>query len=190
MHCSRAVQQLQLYIDKRLTLEQVRSLEAHLSTCTACQEELFLLEEIERALRGIEPVAEPADLTTNIMRRVALSSHPSRALAEEPNYILFRPSLAELLAAVVLATVATLGIILGQPSWRAVLPIANGHDGLSLFFINAWNTLLSIGINRGTLMLGLWVIGTILGIWITLILAGREVRSEWFKAMLDRLPVW
>jgi hypothetical protein len=39
-------------------------------------------------------------------------------------------------------------------------------------------------------MLVFWVLGTVLGVWITLALAGNEVRSQWLKAMLDRLPVW
>ena len=35
----------------------------------------------------------------------------------------------------------------------------------------------------------LWVVGTILGIFITLALAGNEIRTQWFKAVLERLPV-
>jgi hypothetical protein len=34
----------------------------------------------------------------------------------------------------------------------------------------------------------LWIAGTILGICITLVFAGNEMRSRWFKAMMDRLP--
>ena len=40
-----------------------------------------------------------------------------------------------------------------------------------------------------TLILALWVIGTFLGICITLVVAGNEMRSQWFKAVMDRLPV-
>jgi hypothetical protein len=39
-------------------------------------------------------------------------------------------------------------------------------------------------------MLFFWVIGTALGVWITLVLAGSEMRNMWLKAMMDRLPVW
>jgi predicted anti-sigma-YlaC factor YlaD len=190
MRCSRAVQQLQLYIDRQLPLHKIRELEIHLSSCPACRNELFLLEQIEQALNSIEAVAEPSDLTLNIMRRVALSAKQEQKVShEEKSFTLFRPSLSELLAAVLLATVATFGIILGQPSLRALLPLANGHDGLSLALMTAWTNILAT-MNINTLMLVFWVFGTILGIWITLILAGSEVRTIWFKAIQHRLPVW
>ena len=188
MRCSKATRQLQLYIDKQLTLDQIRALEAHLSICSTCREELFLLEMIEQALQSMEPIAEPPDLTDNIMRRVALSAHQTERVSRERTRLSFRPSLSELLAAAALATVTTLGIIMDLPSLRPVLPVVNGHDLLSLILINIWNMLISV--NSGTLMLWFWVIGTILGVWITLILAGNEVRSTWFRAVLDRLPVW
>ena len=184
MLCSKAAQQLQLYIDQRLPLDQMRLLEAHISLCSTCQQSFMLLERLDHALQSIEPVAEPSDLTTNIMRRVALTPQ----FSEKRTYIFLRPSLSELVAVIVLATVATSGIILGQPSLRAILPIANGHDTLSLAFMNALHMLLDL--NSGTLMLVLWIIGITLGIWITLVLAGDEMRNEWYKAVIDRLPVW
>jgi predicted anti-sigma-YlaC factor YlaD len=198
MRCAKAAEQLQLYIDKQLTLDQVRTLEAHLATCAACREELFLLETIESALQNIEFVAEPADLTQNIMRRVALIAQrgeevPAKSARESTTVkefasMLFRPSLAELLAAGLLATITTLGVVLGQASVREALLITGGHDIFSLIFLGLWHIIL--GMNSGTLMLVFWVLGTILGIWITLALAGNEVRTQWLKAMLDRLPVW
>jgi len=184
MRCSQADQQLQLYIDKQLSLKQVRLLEAHLSTCSTCQQSLLLLEKIDEALQDIYQVAEPPDLTADIMRKVALIPRSS----EKRPYMLLRPSFSELLAAIVLATLATLAVILGQPSLRAILPFANGHDLLSLTFVNILHMLSNI--NSGTLMLILWIIGTILGVWITLVVAGNEMRDIWFKAVIDRLPVW
>lgn len=184
MRCSQADQQLQLYLDKQLSLKQLRLLEAHLSTCSTCQQSLLLLEKIDEALQDLYPVAEPPDLTADIMRKVALIPRPS----QKRPYILLRPSFSELLAAVVLATLATLVVILGQPSLRAILPFANGHDLLSLAFSNILHVLSNI--NSGTLMLILWIIGTVLGVWITLVVAGNEMRDIWFKAVIDRLPVW
>lgn len=102
--------------------------------------------------------------------------------------MLFRPSLAELLAAGLLATITTLGVLLGQPSVRESLPLTDGHDIFSILFLSLRHIIL--GMNSGTLMLVFWVLGTVLGVWITLALAGNEVRSQWLKAMLDRLPVW
>lgn len=183
MLCSKANQQLQLYIDGQLTLKEIRALEMHLSDCEVCLRNFVLLEEVENALRGFESIAEPADLAQNIMQRVALNPQ-NRG---EPSYILLKPSLSEWLTVVILATVTMLGIILGQPALRAALPIANGHDMLSLAFIEISHMLLDV--NSSTLMLSLWIIGTFLGIWITLVLAGSEIRSEWYKAMMKRLPM-
>jgi len=182
MHCHEAGQQLQFYIDGRLTLEQVHNLEAHIVRCVGCREELATLEEIPRQFKMVQMVAEPVNLHAQIMRRVALA--PRR---NSQPFFPWRLSLSEWLAAIILATVATLGSILAQPSVRALLPFANGHDSLSLAFMNLTHNLLSM--NSSTLTLVLWIFGTVLGICITLAFAGGELRSRWFKAMLDRLPV-
>jgi hypothetical protein len=123
------------------------------------------------------------------MWRIARSEQEKRlALLAQPNRVSFRPSLRELLTAILLATIVTSGISLGEPSLRAALPIANGHDGLSLVAMNILSFL--SGINSGTLLLLFWIVGTLLGVWITLALAGAEMRSQWFQAMIDRLSVW
>lgn len=195
MRCSKAVEQLQLYIDQRLPVNKMRALEAHLYECSDCQRTLVLLERVERTISSIELVAEPADLTMHIMRRVASSPQQMEinvaamsGKQKEAPYVLFRPSLTEFLSAVIMATVATCGILLTQPSLRASLAMTDGHDVLSLVFTNLWHILLAV--NSDTLILIFWIIGTILGVWITLALAGNEMRTEWFKAMTSRLPVW
>src|SRR5712692_7756581 len=121
MHCSRANRLLQLYIDGRLSSEQLGALELHLSGCSTCQQELFSLQKIEQSLRDFGSVVEPPDLIVNIMRRVAYTPQ-----IESPRFVLLRPSLTEIAVAAVLATIATMGVILGQPSLRASLPFANG----------------------------------------------------------------
>ncbi len=184
MHCSKASQLLQLYIDKRLPYDQMRSLEAHIAACSFCRNELYQLEMIAVDLRHIEQVPEPSNLMANIMQRVALTPQQR----PEPRYALLRLSLSELLAIIVLSTIAMLGVILGQPSLRAALPIANGHDILSQIFLSIVH--LFIDVNSGMLMWIFWIVGTFLGVWITLALAGEEMRSEWLKAMMDRLPAW
>lgn len=189
MHCSKATRLLQLYVDKQLSIGQTRSLEAHLFSCPACRQELRSLEEIEAALTEEEPVYEPPDLTSNIMRLITRSEQEKQiALLTKPQAAPLRLSLRELLAAILLATIATCGIILGQPSLRASLPIANGHDEISLAWMYMWRSLPSM--NSNTLLLCFWVGGTLLGVWITLVLAGSEMRSQWFQAVIDRLPVW
>lgn len=183
MQCSKVAQQLQLYIDKQLTLPQIRAIEEHISSCHTCQHELLLLEEMDQAFRTVMPVPEPGDLTENIMRRVALS----KQYEKERKYALLRPSLAESLAVILLATFTTLGIIWQQPTLREALPFGNGHDLLSSIFDNIDHMLMNM--NSGTLLMACWVFGTILGVWITLVLLGAEMRKNWFKAMMDRLPV-
>ena len=182
MRCTQASHQLQLYIDHRLTVEKTRKLEAHIASCPACRQELELLEEITTSLHNLKPVIEPPDMTAQIMQRIAFS--PRR---NAPRFSLLRPSLPELLAVIILATITTIGSILSQPSIRTLLPFAHGHDPLSQAFLNAIHLLITF--DSSTLIFAFWIIGTLLGICITLILAGNEVRTGWYKAMLERLPV-
>src|SRR5260221_42068 len=124
MRCAEAVHQLQLYIDSRLTVKQTRALEAHVAGCAACQRELALLEEVAQSVHNLKLVAEPVDLAARIMQRVALDSRrPST-----PRFSLLRLSPLELLTAISLATIATIGSILAQPSVRILLPFANGKS--------------------------------------------------------------
>jgi Putative zinc-finger len=183
MRCAEAVWQLQLYIDHRLTVAQVRALEAHVAQCRACQSELHLLEYVAGTIGTIALIAEPANLTERIMRRVAMAEQKRR----ENRFNLLRPSLWEWLAVVFLASITTFGIIWQQPTLRAVLPFFNGHDSLSLAFLNTLH-MLAKG-DMGIVTLFFWVGGAILGVWITLALVGDDIRSEWFKAMMERLPV-
>jgi len=182
MRCTQASYQLQLYIDHRLTVEQTRTLEAHIASCPSCRQELELLEEITASLHNLKPVIEPPNMTAQIMQRIALS--PRR---NAPRFSLLRPSLPELLTVLILATIATIGFILSQPSIRTLLPFANGHDPLSQAVLNAIHLLITF--DSSTLILAFWIMGTLLGICITLILAGNEVRTGWYKAMLEHLPV-
>jgi len=189
MRCSHAAQQLQLYIDHQLPLGKMHPLEVHLATCAECRRELAVLEEITSALDTTQPVMEPADLTMQIMQRVALDvQQRTREKVAREVYIPLRPSLRELLAVIVLATVTMLGIILGQPSLRASLPFTSRNSQISHLIVTASQFFVSM--NSGTLTLAFWVLGTILGISITLALAGNEIRDEWFRAISHKLPVW
>lgn len=185
MRCAMAGKQLQLYSDGQLPLDQVRQLEWHLAHCPSCREELRMLEMVTRDLSASAMVIEPENMHAQIMQRVAQAAgaHPAQR-----TFSPWRPSLAELLAAILLATVATLGSILQQPTLRALLPIANGHDSLSLAFMRLVHMLTSM--DSSTLAVVLWIAGTLLGVCITLACAGTEMRAQWFKAMMDRLPVW
>lgn len=78
MNCSKANQQLQYYVDGQLSIRQIHLLEAHISSCTACQNELPLLQEVVDRLHDLRSVAEPTYLTMRIMERVAMSPRPTR----------------------------------------------------------------------------------------------------------------
>jgi hypothetical protein len=186
MRCEEARYQLQLYIDRQLTLRQIRVLEAHLAACSLCRMEWHLLEEMSCSLSSLKFVSEPADLHEQIMQKVALSAACVH-LGQPAPFKLFRPSLAEILAAALLATLATLAILLQQPSIRELLPRGNGHDPLSLFYTRVVHML--TGLDANALILALWVVGALLGVCITLAVAGSEMRTQWFKAMMERLPV-
>jgi predicted anti-sigma-YlaC factor YlaD len=189
MHCSKAARQLQLYTDKQLNLEQTRTLESHLSTCPACCKDYYLLAEIDHVLNTMGMIQEPADLTVNVMRRVALSvQRTERQIAEPQSILVFRPSFSEILIASLLATVAMCGLLFDQQSIRTALFGSNSHDPISILVAPIWNAVQMA--NSDTLMICLWISGTVLGIWITLLVAGSDMRNEWFRAVLDRLPVW
>jgi hypothetical protein len=160
-------------------------LEAHLSSCNACLKELTLFETVVNDLESFKVVVEPDDLNAKIMRRVAIAA--SQHNTSPSHFSPWRPSLLEILVAATLATIATLGTILQQSSIRSLLPFANGHDRLSLAFLNILHSLMTV--DSTTLILALWIAGTLLGVCITLIFAGSEVRTQWFKAMMERLPV-
>ncbi|WP_376795604.1 anti-sigma factor family protein [Thermogemmatispora sp.] len=181
MRCSEAVSQLQLYLDGRLPGERLQALETHLARCARCRDELELLEEVVRHLESLQPVPEPDDLSARIMERVALTpqQQPSSIFAQ------LRPSPSELLAAAVLATIASLGSLLTQPVVLRLLPLEGGP--LTATLTAATHLLQSM--DATTLLLVCWVLGTLVGICITLLVAGEELRSRWLRAVWERLPV-
>lgn len=191
MRCTQANKQFQLYLDHQLTLRQTRILEAHMTNCQTCCTHLQTLEEIVAGLQTLKFVAEPVDMHAMIMRKVALNTNRQQQpsplkQAQATPFSLFRPSLVEMLVASLLATVATLSILLQQPLLRMLLPATNGHDLFSRTITQVAHTLMSFDTN--TLILAFWVVGTVLGVGITLAVAGNEMRSQWFKAVVERLP--
>jgi hypothetical protein len=190
MRCTKAIYQLQLYLDHQLTLRQTRVLEAHIASCPSCREELTFLEAVSCGLDSLRVVPEPTDMHAQIMRKVALTTARKQQLLYEKQtdgFKLFRPSLGEILAAALLATTATLLTLLQQPFIKNIFPTTNGRDPSSVFYMSTMNMLTHVDPN--TLSLALWIIGTLLGVLITLMVAGNEMRAQWFKAMMQRLPV-
>src|SRR2546422_8093983 len=79
MRCVDAAYYLQLYVDYRLTMEQMRMLEAHIVRCASCRAEMALLEEVAQDIHNLKLVAEPEDLTARIMQRVAMTTPRHRS---------------------------------------------------------------------------------------------------------------
>ena len=77
MNCSKAHQQLQYYVDGQLSILQIHLLEAHISSCTACQNELLLVQEVVDRLHSLQSVAEPTYMTLRILERVAMNPRPT-----------------------------------------------------------------------------------------------------------------
>ncbi|HEX7737722.1 MAG TPA: zf-HC2 domain-containing protein [Ktedonobacteraceae bacterium] len=189
MRCTKAIHQLQLYLDHQLTLRQTRVLEAHIASCSSCREELTFLEAVSCGLDSLRIVPEPTDMHEQIMHKVAQTTARNQQLLREKqatSFKLFRPSLGELLAAALLATVTTLLTLLQLPFMKPLSNLAPGHDPFSVFITHILSTLTSIDPN--TLSLILWIAGTVLGVLITLMVAGNEMRTQWLKAMMQRLP--
>jgi len=187
MRCTKAMHQLQLYIDHQLTLRQTRVLEAHIASCSSCRAELTFLEAVSCGLDSLRSVAEPADMHAQIMQKVAQTARRKQQLTRDTQaagFKLFRPSLGEMLAAALLATVATLVTLLKQGVHAPVVP---SNYPFAHFYMHIVSMLTSI--DNNTLTLALWIVGTLLGVLITLIVAGNEMRTQWFKAVLERLPV-
>src|SRR6266516_4509968 len=106
MGCKEASQQLQLYLDNRLTIQQIRALEAHLASCNACLEELTIFEKVVNDLETFKVVVEPDDLNEKIMRRVAIAG--SQRNTSPSRFSIWHPSLLEILVAATLTTIATI----------------------------------------------------------------------------------
>jgi anti-sigma factor RsiW len=70
MRCPDVQMALEAYVDGELSAEQAASLKQHLAGCRECRIELARLQAVMAALETWPPVAEPVQLTDQIMRQV------------------------------------------------------------------------------------------------------------------------
>ncbi len=193
MTCSRAQRLLQLYLDQRLSLPRMRALERHLTHCATCRAEWMLLEDILAGIHSLHNIADPPWLTEAIMARVAeTTARPP----EEPDIELpklrqppshrtpFRPTMQDLILSSMLATIVVISFVLFQPELRNIL--VNSVNPLLGPVLAGLQVLISP--NAGIIGLLVWLLWICLGIGITLILAGSEVRSHWRQRIRERLP--
>ncbi len=193
MNCSRAQHLLQLYIDGQLNLRQTRTLERHLLHCETCRSEWMLLEDVVAEVHSLSHVIEPSWLTESIMARVAeTTAQPPPELATEPprprqqawQRAPFRLTLQDLVLSSLLATLVVIGFTVFQPGLR---------DSLAKSMNPLMGTVLAdllflISPNAGLWGLVAWLLWVGLGITITLVLAGSEVRSQWRQRIRGWLP--
>ena len=117
MGCSCA-RQLHAYLEAELTLPQHAALEAHLRQCGHCRTELAELEQFERLLGELAPVAPPPALVSETMLRARRELQPR----PRPVYAWAAGLTAVAAAAACLLVVAQLGLL--QPSREASYPPA------------------------------------------------------------------
>lgn len=193
MNCSRAQHLLQLYIDGQLSLRQTRTLERHLLHCRACRSEWMLLEDIVAGVHSLSHVTEPSWLTESIMARVAeTTAQPPAELAIEPprprqraaQRAPFRLTLQDLILSSLLATLVVIVFTMFQPGLRDT--VAKSVNPLLGIVLSDLQFLISP--NAGILGLVAWLLWVGLGITITLVLAGSEVRSQWRQRIRGWLP--
>lgn len=184
MTCSRAHQLLQLYADHRLGFTRTRALERHLAHCADCRAAWMELESVVADLHSLPTVPEPPWLTDAIMRRIAeTTAQPQKTLIDEgrqrrqplPQSSLFRPSVRDVILSSLLATMAMLSFILFQPPLRTAL-LSNVNPLVSPL-LSGLQALLSP--DAGFFSLFVWMLWFLLGLFITFLLAGSEVRSLW-----------
>lgn len=193
MTCSRAQHLLQLYLDHQLSLVRTRALERHLAHCAACRSEWMLLEDILAGVHSLNNITEPSWLTDAIMARVAATTaQPPAELPAGPRKLqqrmsqrtAFRLSVHDLILSSTLATIVVISFVLFQPVLRNAL--VNGVNPLVGPILAGLQFLISP--DAGIMGLFVWLLWVCLGICITLLLAGSEVRSHWRQRIRARLP--
>jgi anti-sigma factor RsiW len=194
MTCTQAQDLIQLYVDKRLNLARTRSLERHLAHCQNCRAELMLLEDISEGIHSLAHVSEPDWLADAVMARIAATTaaqpplETSRQLYGQkqraPRTVPFRLSGKDIALSCLLATLALLSFILAVPALRNALGAL--VNPLAALLLNGLMLLFSP--DAGLLGLVAWALWIVLGIGITWLVAGSEIRSLWRQRIRAWLP--
>jgi anti-sigma factor RsiW len=81
MLCKDVQKQLQQYLDGQLGPVESQAVDAHLTACVTCQQELALLRQVDDALATLPLLEEPAGFTARAMAQVrATKKAPSQPL--------------------------------------------------------------------------------------------------------------
>ncbi len=71
MNCQKIIKLLNPYVDQVLDAESTQTVEAHLKSCPACQDEYLKLKEMVASLNLLPQVSTPQNLTQNIMAKIS-----------------------------------------------------------------------------------------------------------------------
>jgi len=71
MNCQKIIKLLNLYLDQVLDAEFTQTVEEHLKSCPACQDEYLRLKEMVASLNFLPQVSTPQNLTQNIMAKIS-----------------------------------------------------------------------------------------------------------------------
>jgi len=177
MTCTQASRQIQTYVDGRLAPRALAPLESHLAHCAACREELAALEAICATLAQTSMEPEPRNLTTLVLVRVA--AYEAQRTRERERQFSLR--WADTLLAALLASVATLGFVLLDPSLRDTFPAAFSH------MFPALVSLLSAP-GPGSIAWIAWIVWVAAGLGLAIWFAGAEARATWRRSIVARIP--
>ena len=72
--CNQVQNNLNEYLDGRLTGREMQEMGTHLQACPGCAQEWKSLRDLQSAVAGLGPVQEPADLSSRAIRRLKASS--------------------------------------------------------------------------------------------------------------------
>jgi anti-sigma factor RsiW len=178
MSCSEVRACIQLYLDGRLETQRVPRLARHLAACGACRDELAAYQMLVEGMTVAVHLQNPDALTASIMRRVRQAEAQLRVPRQRRAFAL---GWADALIASLLATMMTIIFLVSEPVLRASVSRA-----LSLTYSS-----LTHGITLATASwspLLVWLVWIGVGVALTLWFAGREVRDDWRRTVMTRLP--
>lgn len=164
-------------MDGRLDADRLAQLERHLATCGDCQHEREVLESLCITLSEQELAPEPAQLSQQVMARVALYEE-QRAVRRARLAVQARDT--ALRVGVILA-LAVLGVEIIQPSlWTALIGEAN-HGAPQLM-----QALTAPGPN--SVAWSIWALGAIAALVVAMRIIRSEAYASWLRSVTERLP--
>ena len=118
MICSDVQDQLSAYMDKMLSVAQMKAIDEHLSHCPDCRRELRQLEETVALLHQMGEVEPPPDLTEAIINTIQSSAKKDRGRISIWRRLQDRKSLGGLIAVAACLLIAAVIVGRGFPGFK------------------------------------------------------------------------